>query len=76
MEALGKVRRLLVTVLIVATFLGGYYLGQRPGSPDVFGWAQRNYPAVEDAFRRVADTLSSEPPADEPPYAAVSSQTR
>jgi len=69
-------RRLLVTILIVGAFLGGYHLGRQPGSPDIFGWAQRNYPAAAEAFRSAADSLSSEPASAEGPRAAVSSRTR
>ena len=32
-------RRLIKTVLLVAVFLGGYYLGGLPGRPDIIGWA-------------------------------------
>lgn len=30
-------KRLLLLILLTATFLGGYYLGQKPGSPDIIG---------------------------------------
>ena len=69
-------RRLLITVLIVGAFLGGYHLGRQPGSPDIFGWARRNYPEAAEAFRSAADSVFSEPAAGEAPYAEVSSQTR
>ncbi|HUU22641.1 MAG TPA: hypothetical protein VM389_08915 [Phycisphaerae bacterium] len=69
-------RRLLVTILIVGAFLGGYYFGRQPGSPDVFGWAQKNYPVVAEGFQHLTDSLSSEPAPAEPARLAVNSQTR
>ena len=54
-------RRLLAIILSVGVFLGGYYLGQQPGSPDIFGWAQKNYPVVAAAIEGVAQSLSGEP---------------
>ena len=34
-------RKLLVLILLIGAFAGGYYLRGRPNSPDVFGWVRR-----------------------------------
>ena len=34
-------KKFIVIVLMTGTFLGGYYLGRLPGSPDMFGWMSR-----------------------------------
>jgi hypothetical protein len=52
-------RRLLVTILIVGAFLGGYYLGHQEGSPDIFGWAQKAYPQFAEASRGAVASLAS-----------------
>jgi len=54
MEALADMR-LIRFILISAAFLGGYYLGHRPGSPDIFGIAGDLWQQV-----RPADDASSE----------------
>ncbi len=35
--------RLIKFVLLLAVFLGGYYVGNRPGSPDIFARAGQIY---------------------------------
>jgi len=35
------VRKLGVLILCGVFWLAGYYLGRRPGSPDIFGWLSR-----------------------------------
>ena len=47
--------RLIRFILIAAAFLGGYYVGHRPGSPDIFGMAGDLWQQV-----RPADDASSE----------------
>jgi len=39
-------KKLILLVLVASAFLGGYYLGRLPGSPDVFGWSKRTYRQV------------------------------
>jgi len=41
--------KLFATVILVGTFLGGYYLGRKPQSPDIFAWAQRTYRQAVEA---------------------------
>jgi len=52
--------RLVVLILVVGSFLGGYYLGHLENSPDVFGWLEGAYSKVA----RTADDLSAESPDD------------
>jgi len=42
-EALGVFKKVFILILLAGTFLGGYRLGRRPGSPDIFAWAQQRY---------------------------------
>ena len=44
-------RRLIKLILLLAVFLGGYYVGRRPGSPDIFA-------KVGQAYRRVTSTTN------------------
>ena len=46
--------RLFATVVLAAAFLGGYYLGHKPQSPDIFAWAQRAYHHAAEAGGRLA----------------------
>ncbi len=46
------VTRLFIIVTAVAFGLGGYWLGQQPGSPDIFGWLGEQTASLE---RSVAD---------------------
>ncbi len=48
-EALGTMRRLVRIILALAIFLGGYYLGRLPNSPDIFGWSAGMYNRVSNA---------------------------
>ncbi len=40
-------KKLFVLMVLAATFLGGYYLGREPGSPDIFA-------AVRDGYEKAA----------------------
>lgn len=44
-------RRLITLILLSAAFLGGYYLGHRPDSPDIFAKAGQ-------AYRRLTSTTN------------------
>ena len=48
-------KRLFLSILLLGVFFGGYCLGRRPGSPDVVGWARRNYQRASG----LADTLKN-----------------
>jgi len=47
-------RRLLRFILMIAVFLGGYYLGRLPGSPDIFGYAGGVYRRAVRASQKVS----------------------
>ena len=47
--------RLIVLVLLGGAFLGGYHLGRKEGSPDIFGWAEKTCGQVN----RTAGKLSA-----------------
>ncbi|MHC4982738.1 MAG: hypothetical protein ACYTF6_06175 [Planctomycetota bacterium] len=36
----------MTTILLASVFLGGYYLGRQPDSPDIFGWFDQGREAV------------------------------
>ena len=36
-------KRFIAIMMLTAGFLGGYYLGHLPGSPDIFGWFADKY---------------------------------
>lgn len=50
-------KKLAVTVVLVAVFLGGYHMGRVPGSPDIAGWAARNYWRAAEHGRRLVGAL-------------------
>jgi hypothetical protein len=53
-EALGSMRRFLKMILLLAVFLGGYYVGQLPDSPDIFGGAANAYHRVDKTATRIS----------------------
>lgn len=46
--------RLFATIVLAAAFLGGYYLGRKPQSPDIFAWAQRTYRRAAEVGGRLS----------------------
>ena len=61
---MGTFKRFIVLILLLAAFLGGYYIGRHPGSPDIFAIAARAYDRVGERAESLghdarADTLSS-----------------
>jgi hypothetical protein len=52
-------RRLVRFILLLTAFLGGYYLGHRPGSPDIFAPARELYGRVADDDRSAVDAAVS-----------------
>ena len=76
-------KKLVLTVLLCGTFLVGYDLGRKPGSPDIVGgaWAAGEraveigrgvYEAVNDA----AGDTPAEPPDEHGPQAAAGPSAR
>ena len=66
-------RRLFTLVVLSGVFVGGYYLGRRPDSPDLVGWLRGAYHRVASTAGSLSDMVDSaeagEPPAEtaEPP---------
>ncbi len=53
-------RRLLIFAFVSSSFLGGYYLGRLPESPDIFSWAQKAYSQVAGVGEAISDASSEE----------------
>lgn len=53
-------RRFLKTILLVAVFLAGYYVGHLPGSPDIFGGAADLYQRVDRTTTEISDKARDE----------------
>lgn len=66
------VRKLIVTLLLVSAFLGGYYVGRLPGAPDVFGWAKRSYQLAAKWGSKAADTANHAKATAGPPTGQAS----
>jgi predicted esterase YcpF (UPF0227 family) len=53
------VKRLLALILLTGAFLGGYYLGRLPESPDIFAWgrnaALRSAEIAQDVITTLED---------------------
>ena len=56
--------KLLRFILLLAAFLGGYYLGHRPDSPDIFAMAARAWREFNADDGRTGDVLAED--ADRP----------
>ena len=55
-----RMKRMFILILIMGGFLGGYYLGHKPGSPDIFSWPQKCGPAMQTA-RQIYSLATGEP---------------
>ncbi len=53
-------RRLITTFLLLVAFLGGYYLGRKPESPDIFAWARGAYHQVDQTTQEIVDKAEDE----------------
>lgn len=54
-------KRLLLLILLSGAFLGGYYLGRQPNSPDIFAWAQKTYHQAADVGHQLSAALNDDP---------------
>ncbi len=53
-------KRLILAILLMGAFGGGYYLGHLPGSPDIFAWAADTYSQAADAGHKLAAVVNGE----------------
>ena len=53
--------RTIFLLLLVAAFLGGYYVGRLPGAPDIINWAEQASKQVSQAADKAADTIAKAP---------------
>lgn len=54
-------KRLFIMMLLSGAFLGGYYFGHQPDSPDIFAWAQDTYGQANDAGNKLSAIINGEP---------------
>ncbi len=54
-------RMLFTLIFLGGAFLGGYYLGHQPGSPDIFAWAQDTYNHATNAGNKLSAVIKGEP---------------
>ena len=52
-------KKLLVLILLVAAFVGGYCAGQRPGAPDIATLARQTYAKASQASGTAAGLVDS-----------------
>ncbi len=52
--------RLLRLIVLTAVFLGGYYLGRLPNSPDIFAWSAGVYHRVDKATKDITEKSKAE----------------
>lgn len=57
-------KRVLTLFLLTAAFLGGYYLGRLPNSPDIFAWGRRTFDQAVDMGRQAERYLSEDSRAE------------
>ena len=53
-------RRLLTIILLSAAFLGGYYLGHQPNSPDIFARTSQLYNRLTSATNDISAKAEQE----------------
>jgi hypothetical protein len=51
-------RKFMTILLMTGTFLGGYYLGRLPGSPDIFGWTSAKCSQTRALCDQVSDAAN------------------
>ena len=55
-------RRLIVIILLICAFAGGYHLGRQKDSPDLIGYARQAVVTVAAVAGDIADSLSDNNP--------------
>ena len=58
-------KRVLTLLLLAGAFLGGYYLGRLPNSPDIFAWARSTFDQATEMGREAEEYLSTKAEARE-----------
>jgi hypothetical protein len=53
-------RRFFKTILLLAVFLAGYYVGHLPGSPDIFAGAEHFYQRVDRTTTEISEKARDE----------------
>ena len=53
-------RRFLRLIVLMAVFLGGYYVGHLPNSPDIVAWSANAYRRVDKATKDIAARSKAE----------------
>ena len=64
-------KSLIAMILLSGTFLGGYYLGQQPEAPDIFGWARTAFRVAGQAGESLSQRSQQEAPEAERPVPLV-----
>lgn len=58
------IKRFVLLLLLAGTFLGGYYVGHKPGSPDLFATAEDLYRQAGEAGRDLTATTADKATRD------------
>ncbi len=53
-------KRAFVLILLTGAFLGGYYLGHLPNSPDIFAWGRETFEQAVEMGHEVQQRLGWE----------------
>jgi hypothetical protein len=65
-EAWGTMKRVLTLLLLAGAFLGGYYLGRLPNSPDIFAWGRDTFDGAVEMGREAEEYLAADSGRAEP----------
>jgi len=52
-------KKLIIIILLSAAFLGGYYLGNKPGAPDIFKHARENYQQAANTSEKLTAIINN-----------------
>ena len=55
------IKKLFILILLAAAFVGGYYCGRQPDSPDIIGKAQAYYKQASEAGQQLMAVVNGEP---------------
>jgi len=57
-------RKLILLVMLTGAFLGGYYLGRKPDSPDIFSVAKQHYDKAVEVSRKISHFVEGKQACD------------